>query len=141
MFSRVKVYYFLIGFFCFIVNIVSGQDQKLADSLFRTSQRCRDIPSLACCAMPFPGTNIGREHGVVHRRQRTMTHSLWAAAATVWRAPITWLAITVWVASPSLRKAGSAAATPRAIRPSFAQTICANPVFAFKKPTCDCGAT
>ncbi len=30
---KVKAYYLLIGFFCFISHYVSGQDQKLADSL------------------------------------------------------------------------------------------------------------
>ena len=30
---KVKAYYLLIGFFCFISYCVSGQDQKLADSL------------------------------------------------------------------------------------------------------------
>ncbi len=33
-----KAYYFLIGFFCFIIHTVSGQNQKVADSLARIYQ-------------------------------------------------------------------------------------------------------
>ena len=35
MFYKEKAYYFLIGFFCFIISSVAAQDQKLADSARR----------------------------------------------------------------------------------------------------------
>lgn len=38
MFLNRKAYYFLIGLFCFTSSIVSGQDQKLADSLLTIYQ-------------------------------------------------------------------------------------------------------
>lgn len=38
MFLNRKAYYFLIGLFCFALNIVFGQNQKVADSLFTIYQ-------------------------------------------------------------------------------------------------------
>ena len=42
MYHSSKAYYVLIGFFCFITNVIIGQDQKLADSLINIYQNGPD---------------------------------------------------------------------------------------------------